>query len=282
MRDGAAVEDVSTCPSERACAPRDLPDWLIAHGRHWVTLPEVAALLNLPAEQVPPVTARLRSRGQLFSPTRGGYVPVPSEYRSWRSVPASHFIDPLMRQLGHPYYVGFLSAAEVHGAAHQHPQVFQVVTPARLQGRAFGRVRIEFITEARAATRPTATVNTPTGTMQVAIPEVTVLDLVAAPERGGGLSNVATVAAELVGEGRLDGHALAVAAGTYPIAVAQRTGWLLDHVARMLATSFDTWPLAKRAGERAEPTPLAASGRRAGPLDGRWNVLVNTVIEPDL
>jgi len=102
----ATFEDVGTRASERVCAPRDLPDWLIAHGRHWVTLAEVAALLNLPAEQVPPVTARLRSRGQLFSPTPGGYVPVPSEYRSWRSVPASHFIDPLMRQLVVPTMSG--------------------------------------------------------------------------------------------------------------------------------------------------------------------------------
>jgi predicted transcriptional regulator of viral defense system len=280
--DSTAVEGTSTRAHERWCAPRDLPDWLIAHGRHWVTLAEVAELLNLPAKQVPPVTARLRSKGQLFSPTPGAYVPVPSEYRSWRSVPASHFIDPFMRQLCHPYYVGFLSAAEVHGAAHQHPQVFQVVTPARLKDRAFGRVRIEFITEARATMRPTATVNTPTGTMQVATPEVTVLDLVAAPERGGGLSNVATVAAELIGDGRLDGQALAAAASTYPIAVAQRAGWLVEYVARLLGASVDTEPLVVLAGERSEPTPLAASGRRAGTLDGRWNVLMNTVVEPDL
>ncbi|MHB1615419.1 MAG: type IV toxin-antitoxin system AbiEi family antitoxin [Actinomycetes bacterium] len=101
-------------------------------------------------------------------------------------MPASHFIDPFMRYLGHPYYVGLLSAAEIHGAAHQRPQVFQVITPARLRDRTFGRVRIEFISAVQASARPTATVNTPTGTMRVATPEVTLLDLVAAPQRGGG------------------------------------------------------------------------------------------------
>lgn len=267
---------------ERSCTPRDLTDWLISHGRHWVTSAEVAEILNLPVDQVPSVTARLRSKGQLFSPTRGVYIPVPSEYRSWRSIPASHFVDPLMRHLRHAYYVGFLSAAELHGAAHQHPQVFQVVTPARLRDRSFGRVRIEFISSALAATRPMTTVNTATGTMQVATPEVTILDLVAAPKLGGGLSNVATVAADLVAEGRLDGRALADAAASYPIAVAQRTGWLVEYVARLLVASVDTDPLALLACKRSEPTPLVAGGRRRGVLDRRWNILVNTVVEPDL
>ena len=42
---------------------------------------------------------------------------IPPEFRSWGAVPATHFIDPMMRFLGHDYYVGYLSAAEAHGAA---------------------------------------------------------------------------------------------------------------------------------------------------------------------
>ena len=126
-------------------------------------------------------------------------MPIPPEFRTWGAVPASHFIDPLMRYLGHDYYVGFLSAAEFHGAAHQRPQVFQVVTSGRLRDRAFGRVRIEFTTSSDTAARPVVERNTPTGTMRVASPEVTVLDLVAY-RRGGGISNVATVVGELVAE----------------------------------------------------------------------------------
>ena len=282
VTDGITTLALAPGGEGRPYAPRDLADWLIAHGRHWVTLPEVAELLGLPADQVPPVVARLRNKGQLFSPTRGAYVPIPPEYRSWGATPASHFVDPLMAHLGHPYYVGLLSAAEIHGAAHQRPQVFQVVTTARLRDRAFGRVRIAFVTSARAAYRPTTTLNTPTGTMVVATPEVTVLDLVASPRRGGGLSNVATVAAELVGDGRLDIQALTAAAGTYPLAVVQRAGWLVDHVAGLLGIGVDTGSLVLLAAERTEPTALAAGGRRSGALDERWNVLVNTAVEPDL
>jgi len=218
----------------------------------------------------------------MFSPTRGGYVPIPAEYRSWRAVPASHFIDPMMRYLGHEYYVGFLSAAEVHGAAHQRPQVFQVITDARLNDRAFDRVRMEFTTSAKTARRPTKAVNTPTGTMKVSVPEITVLDLVASPAHGGGLSNIATVLGGLLGDGLLDVPRLAELAKDYPAAVSQRAGWLLEQVAGEIGTELDLARLAEVAHARSKPTPLAASGPQAGPFNERWNVLVNTDVEPDL
>jgi predicted transcriptional regulator of viral defense system len=218
----------------------------------------------------------------MFSPTRGGYVPIPAEYRSWRTVPASHFIDPMMRYLDHEYYVGFLSAAEVHGAAHQRPQVFQVITDARLNDRTFERVHIEFTTSAKAASRLTTTVNTPTGTMKVSVPETTVLDLVGSPAHGGGLSNIATVLGGLLGNGRLDVPRLASLAKDYPAAVSQRAGWLLERVAGEVGIEVDLSPLADVAHARLKRTVLAVSGRRAGPFNERWNILVNTDVEPDL
>ena len=110
----------------------------------------------------------------------------------------------VIRHLGHPYYVCRLSAAEVHGYAHQRPQVFQVMTTARLRDRAFGRVRIEFSTSRHTAERPAVEVNTPTGSMRVSTRETTVLDLVARPDESGALSNVATIIGEMLDDGVLD------------------------------------------------------------------------------
>lgn len=276
------MSDIAERSAKVGPPARELADWLIAHGRHWVTLAQVSELLGLPREQVPPVMARLRHKGQVFSPLRGVYVPIPSEYRSWRAVPASHFVEPLMAHLGHSYYVGLLSAAEIHGVAHQRPQIFQVVTTGRLANRDFGRVKIGFIAAASTDKRPVVQVNTPTGTMKVSTPEVTLLDLATWPRHGGGLSNVATVAKELLEEERLDARALADAAKGYPLSVIQRTGWLLDDMAVETDTDFDTEALAVLARRRVEPTALVASGRRRGPIDERWNVQVNAKVEPDL
>lgn len=255
---------------------------MLAHGRHWVSTEEISGLLGIPQPHVSPTLARWRQKGLLFSPTKGVYVPIPPEYRSWRAVPASHFVDPLMRHLGHDYYVGLLSAAEAHGFAHQRPQVFQVMTPARLRDRAFGRVRLSFVTSADVASRPAVVKNTPTGTMRVSSPEVTALDLVALPRRSGGLSNVATILGEMVQDGALDAEKLAALASRYPVAVAQRTGWLLEFVAREVGEDVDVEPLRHVAASRSTPAPLASHGPRSGPIDERWNVIVNSPVEPDL
>lgn len=266
---------------ERPPSPRDLSDWLIAHGRHWVTVLEVAELLNIPASHVPPTLARSRAKGQLLSPTRGAYVPIPPEYRMWGTVPASHFVDAWMKHLGHDYYVGLLSAAELHGAAHQHSQVFQVITDGRLRHRSFGRVRFEFIHSIDVGLRPHTSMNTPTGTMQVSTPEATVLDLVSHPRKSGGISNVATILTELLEEQRVEISTLASVSRAYPVAVRQRAGWLLAHLAEKHDVTVDLAPLAA-VSDRKEPTALDPSGRRSGKFDERWNVIVNAEVEPDV
>jgi len=225
--------------------------------------------------------ARWRRRGHLFSATKGLYVVVPPEYRSWGAVPASHFIDALMGHLGHDYYVALLSAAEVHGFAHQRPQVFQVMTPARLRDRSFGRVRIRFFNDASMAARPVATVNTPTGTMRVSSIEVTVLDLVARPQASGGLSNVATVVGEMLEDQRIDVGLLAESAAGYPSSVAQRCGWLLDFMANSMQVDLDTEPLAASIASRRSVL-LEPSAHHDGKRDERWHVIENSTPEPDL
>lgn len=137
-------------------------------------------------------------------------------------------------------------------------------------------------TSAKTAKRPTTAVNTPTGTMKVSIPETTVLDLIASPVHGGGLSNIATIIGELLGDGLLDISRLASLSKDYPAAVPQRTGWLLEHVAEEVGVEVDLVPLENVAHARLKPTPLAAAGRQAGPFDDRWNILVNTDVESDL
>jgi predicted transcriptional regulator of viral defense system len=268
-------------PTDRPTRARELVDWLLARGRHSVTTDEVATLLGTEPRHVSQTVSGLRERHALFSPTKGMYVPVPPEFRTWGAPPASHFVDPLMRHLGHPYYVGLLSAAEVHGAAHQRPQGLQVVTPARLADRRFGRSLLTFIHTTSIAGRATVTVNTPTGTMTVATAETTALDLVSLPKHGGGVSNVATVLSEMLEQSLLDEQRLIEVAQVYPAAAASRLGWLLDHVAHLSEQAFHTEALSVVAKRRATPVLLVPGGPRRGHLDARWNVVINSDVEPD-
>jgi predicted transcriptional regulator of viral defense system len=262
--------------------PRHLADWLLSRGRHAVTTVEAAELLGIPLQHVAPTLARHLKRGLLFSPTKGLYIAIPPQFRSWGAVPAAQFIDAMMQHIGHEYYVCLLSAAELHGFAHQRPQVFQVMTPARLRSRSFGRVRVEFINSVSTPERAVQRVNTPTGTVSISTLETTILDMMSRPNLSGSLFNVATIVGEMVEEEGINFAKLADGSDGYARATVQRTGWLLDYVAEQVGTAVNTAPLHLALGGRSSPALLDPGGPRAGSHDDRWNVVVNEYPDEEL
>ena len=203
-----AIDILAMSPALR---PAELADWLIANGRHFVTNDEIAELVVVAPGEVRHSLRRQRDAPTIVPVTKGAWVPVPPQYRRNGAPPVDHFIDPLMGFLGHHYYVGFLSAAALHGASHQAPLVFQVVTDAILRDRRIGAQQVAFIRRRDTAHRATERRMVPTGRIRVASPEVVVLDLVEGPHYGAGLSNVATVIAELLDGGQIEGEELLAA-----------------------------------------------------------------------
>jgi predicted transcriptional regulator of viral defense system len=205
-------------------------------------------------------------------------VIVPAEYRAAGCPPASWFIDDLMGFLGQPYYVGLLSAAAIHGAAHQQPMVFQVVTDRPTRAGRAGRVRIELHMSRSIDDAPVLDVQTETGSMRVSTPEVTAYDLVRFPAAAGHLNNVATVLGELAE--KLDAAKLAELAPKYSAPDVQRLGYLLDLVGRQDLAE----PLAEALEQRRRRPVLLAPGESANgePPDDRWRVIPNAAVEADL
>ena len=256
---------------------KGLPDHLLAQGRHTATTEEIAELLGIDRGAVRTGMNRLRKQRLAFSPARGLYGFVPPNYRSWGVLPAEWFVDDLMRFLGREYYVGLLSAAAIHGAAHQRPQVFQVLADKSTADRDIGRVRLRFFKSSAIAEAKTEALTTPTGTMTIAGKETTVSDLVAHPRAAGGLDNIATIIREI---GPLDGDELAQMSALHPRSHARRLGWLLERFAQS-ATDLD--PLKRRAApDRGSPSPLSPSGPRRGEVDERWGLWINADVEPDV
>jgi predicted transcriptional regulator of viral defense system len=258
-------------------APRLLPDHLLSKGISTFTTADAQAFLG---ESSPAAVrrslSRLRAGGQVFSPAQGFWVVIPPEYRSWGVVPAERFIDEMMRALGRAYYVALLSAASLHGAAHQAPQVFQVMCAPPLRSRAVARVRLRFFSGRHVSGAPTEARTVPTGAIRVATPELTVVDMVALPGASGGYGNVATVLREL---GTLDGASLAALARPRGRGLTRRVGWLAEH----FGDCDDLEPLREAAtpGE-GEPTILRAGAGRRGHTDRTWGIRVNTDVLADL
>lgn len=220
---------------------------------------------------------RLKEQGRIVSPRRGFYVVVPPEYRVTGSPPASWFIDELMHHLHQPYYVGVLSAAAIHGAAHQQPMVFQLVTDKPTRDMRVGKVTIQFSMNSKVDQMPTAGIQTETGTMRVATPETTAFDLVRYQAAAGHLDNVATVLGELAE--RIDGKALVKIARLVKLSDVKRLGYLLDAVGEGdLAAPLAEWlkPQHRRV------IPLIPGEPAQGKVDKRWRVRINTELEMEL
>ncbi|MBI2378557.1 MAG: hypothetical protein HYV07_31450 [Deltaproteobacteria bacterium] len=88
---------------------------------------------------------RQREKARVAMPFRGFHVILPPEYRALGCLPAEQFVPQLMEHLGLAYYAGLLSAASLHGAAHQAPMVFQAVVAENRPEIRCGRVHVEFI-----------------------------------------------------------------------------------------------------------------------------------------
>lgn len=251
---------------------------LQSSGRYVFTRDEALKALRVSPIALKNAFWRLAKAGRVVSPRRGFYVIVPLEYRAAGSVPPSWFVRDLMAYLGRPYYVGLLSAAALHGAAHQSPQVFQVITDRPLRPIEVGSARVRFVKKAHLARTPTVGIKTPTGEIRVSSPEATALDLVRYPEHAGYLSNVATLLTELAE--RLDPKALVCAAeADGEPAYAQRLGYLLDRVGRgEVAAPLAEWIRSKAPGvTRLRPDRPATGAAR----DARWRVAVNEEVEAD-
>lgn len=254
---------------------RDLPDHLLSEGTSWFTAQGAADAAGVPLAHVYPGLKRLIDRGLVFSPAKGFYVPIPPEFRSWRSVPATHFIDAMMHHLDRRYYVGLLTAAELHGAAHQRPQAFQVMVERPLADRRNGRTRLDFHARSQLNRVPTQQLTTPTGHLIVSTPEATVLDLASRPADSGGLDNLATLLVELAEEGTLDVGALVEATGSSTPSALRRVGWVLSRF-----TDLDVTGLHHLVAEIA-PTRLDPHSGRRGTVDTDWGIIVNASVEPE-
>ncbi len=251
-------------------------DSLQAQGRYTFLRSEAQAESGLSPEAVKKALQRSVARGRVAKVKNYFYVIVPLEYRAAGAPPPAWFIDGLMLAMGRPYYVGLLSAAGIHGASHQQPQEFQVMTDRPVRPLCVGRSTIRFFTNNRVTHIAVQSVTTPTGTMRVSTPEATAVDVVRFARAVGPPERVADVLRELAP--LLDPMRLRRAGQAGAILpTLQRLGYLLERVrARRQARSLHAW-IATR-----DPGLVPLRPGRNGPTtneDRRWHVLVGEPVE---
>jgi predicted transcriptional regulator of viral defense system len=259
----------------------DYVDSLQIRGQYTFVRTEAMTTLSLSSNAFKLAALRLIKKNRLIRPKEGFYVIVPTEYLKVGAPPVTWFIDSLMTFHQQPYYIGLLSAAALYGAAHQQPQVFQVMTNQSLRMIFAGQSRIQFFSKKIMIPSHCQAMKTPTGYVQVSFPELTAFDLVRYNKAAGYLSHIATVLSELQESFDEERFADVLKAENLSIPVVQRLGYLLE----LIATKQIFILLLKQWLKEHSPRliPLYADKEYDKTQQNKvWHLYINEKIEPDL
>jgi predicted transcriptional regulator of viral defense system len=268
--------------AERQMPLPDLSSWIDSRqsqGLYFFTREEALKILGRSEAAFKQAAARLAKKKRIARIHRGFFIIIPLEYAVTGILPAEWFIADLMDYIGQPFYVGLLSAAALHGAAHQQPQQFHIVTTGSLREIRSNGLAIRFFLKTKFADVPLSQVKVQTGHIPVSTPEATALDLIRYSRRIGGLDRVLTVLQEL-GEVMEPGNLEKATQADEKVAYAQRLGYLLEKAGFSRLTD----PLSQWVSEK-NPLPVkleSSMPTRGSKKDERWKILVNFDVEGDL
>ena len=191
-----------------------------------------------------------------------------------------------MQYLGANYYVALLTAGLFHGATHQKPSRFQVISDKRIKHPlAFGDVEIDFIYKKSISRLPTQDFVVSTGYLKIATPELVALDLLNYPNHAGGLNHIATVFSELIE--KLDAVKLINLAKDIDAEhQLQRIGYIIEHIevvddndAEVIINALAPYVTMRKQ----KYLPLASEIPKTGyPRCKKWRIIENAEIESDL
>lgn len=225
---------------------------------------------------------RLTNKGKVLSIFRGYYLIVPPQYSTRGVLPPTLFLDSLMTYLEREYYLGLLSAAALHGASHQQPQEYFVVTefpvlrPTQKKGLKINYLSIRQIPQSLLEKQKTET-----GFLTVSNPALTAADLIQYEKRIGGLNRAATVLNELVDEIEPCSFNPDLLEHVH-VTTIQRLGYILEDICHNQVLSEALFKAVEIQGLDLYRIPLKSGiGGKGHTSSNRWNVIVNTDLEID-
>lgn len=253
-----------------------------SNGKYSFTTEGLDKELDISENALKKALQRLKKQELVVMVRKGFYVIVPPEYRAKGIIPTSLYVHDLMKFLNRDYYVGLLNAAAYHGAAHQQPQNYSIITEGiALRPIKNDKVGIHFFIKKKWNKRDIIKKKVETGYINISSPELTALDLVNYYNKVGGFNRVATVIEELKEVIQVD--KLIEAAKRYEeITVIQRLGYLFEYVLEEKELSSTLY----RYLENIRYYPILMRPQKAKPENmttgNKWKVVSNIEIEADI
>ena len=257
----------------------ELANWLLSRGVSSVTTSDIAALLNVPKNHVPQRLAPLKKRNEIVLLANGLWAPVPPEYLTWGAPPAIDIIDALACHLRVSYYIGWLSAAELHGVSHHAPQVFQVAVSRALRAKSIGRSKIQFYHRDHLHLAALVMVESKNGDVPISSRESTLLDITSDVGYVGGIDNAANLIIELCETSTPDINAICTLSEHYPASTIRRLGFIMERF-----TDISELELLKAISNRRNSgvSLLDPQSDYTGSVDKTWRLKINREVNPDI
>ena len=256
----------------------DFINQVLSVGRISFTLDEVVEKSGYDRKIAQVSLSRLISKGKILLIRRGFYVIITPEFSIQRNIPYIMYIDELMKYLQRNYYVSLLSAAALHGAAHQQPmQFFVTTTMPFIRDIKKEKIHISFTIKNSWDTSCITQLKTRTGYVNVSTAEATILDLVENLQDFG-LGRVIGIIDEL--SEVVNKNTLKKIAGFYPTSVVQRVGYILDDL--LGREDIAKCLFAVLSKRNIYPQYLSLSTQKNGSLSDKWKIIPNDKIEIDI
>ena len=252
---------------------------LLSAGRYTFTRPELLEQFDVGEAAIRQCLQRLSKNSAVQQIRNGFYVIIPPERRHAGILPPEMFIGEFMQHLNRPYYVGLLSAAALHGAGHQQPQRFSVITekPA-MRPIELNKLNLRFFVKSKVPSIGIEQKKTPAGYINVSSPELTALDLMTYLKQSGGIAAVTSILEELAENMSPENLLVPNAA---PSAALQRLGYVLEEVLKETPLADAVWEALQSRSFFHVPLALGEKNSNV-PVSQRWKININTDLESAL
>jgi len=225
--------------------------------------------------------SRLVDKKEVINLRQGFYLIIPPRYSTTGKLPLQLYTDKLFKYLNRQYYLGFYSAAKIHGASHQQVQRDYIMTqnPPLIDINKIP-IDIRFITTTNWPEENILIKKSDAGIYKISSPALTAADLIHYQTKLGGLNRMLDVIQELTEE--IVEHDLANLRNWYPhISTLQRLGFVLDKIGN--ADYLSDIIFNHLESNKYYPVLLTPNSKqKPGAVYNKWKVDVNIELESDI
>jgi predicted transcriptional regulator of viral defense system len=225
--------------------------------------------------------SRLTKKKDIVNLRKGFYLIIPPRYSVSGKLPVQLYSNKLFNFLEREYYLGFYTAAKIHGASHQqvHRDYIMIETPKLIDIKK-NVYDIRFLTTTNLINKNILIKYSDAGNYRVSSPALTIVDLIHYQTKLGGINRILAVVEELLEE--IDESDIGNLLTWYPnISTLQRLGFIMDETGDQEGCAKQIFNHLK--SNKYYPILLSPNtSRKPGAVNNKWKVDINLKLDSDL